>query len=577
MILSKFGRRGVLRSLVGVTALFMSWPVAFAQQSDRNPVVHKVDSAFDRLEMVVNSSRILTLDQQIPRAQVNNPDMMTLTPLSPNQVQISAKKSGVTEVNLWTKNPQTGAEEIHTVDVIVYGDARELERIIKSQFPSANVNVYPTASSVILKGYVDRTDDVNHIIRIAEDYYPKVISNITVGGVQQVLLHVKVMEVSRTKLRQLGFDFSNINGQNFVVSSVSGLIAASANGAAATGTGNDTVRFGVIDGKNSFFGFLNALRQYDLAKVLAEPDLVAESGRPASFNSGGEIPVLIPAGLGTVSVEYKPYGTQIDFVPIVLGNGNIHLEVRPNISEIDDTRSVTLSGTTIPALRVRRADTAVEMKAGQTFAIAGLVQTRTESTNAGLPFLADLPYFGVPFRRVKEVSNEVELVILVQPELVAPLDACEVPHVGPGLQTTSPSDCELYFKGHLEVPACRMPGAPPQRASVYEEVPSGAVPGTPSTRTNPAGVPTAGHPAGRSVAGNTSTATDRPFVAENVSTRRIIATDGTDSPSGPANRNNPPKPSEPTASQPSRAMPAFIGPLGYDVNNSGKSCRAPLT
>ena len=567
MILSAFGRRGVLRPIVGLTALLVCWPAAFAQQSNRNPLVHKVESAFDRLEMVVNSSRILTLDQQIPRAQVNNPEMMTLTPLSPNQVQISAKKAGVTEVNLWTKNPETGSEEIHTVDVIVYGDARELDMLIKTQFPNANIKVIPTSNSVLLSGFVDRADDVKHIIRIAEDYYPKVIPNITVGGVHQVLLHVKVMEVSRTKLRQMGFDFSNLNGNNFVVSGVSGLISSAANGASATGTGNDTVRFGVIDGKNAFFGFLSALRQNDLAKLLAEPDIVAESGRTASFNVGGEIPIIVPQALGTMSIEYKQYGTQIDFVPIVLGNGNIHLEVRPNITEIDPSQSVTVSGTTVPGLRVRRADTAVEIKAGQTFAIAGLVQHRTESTNAGLPFLADLPYFGVPFRRVKEVTNEVELVILVQPELVEPLDACDVPHVGPGLQTTNPSDCELYFKGHLEVPACQMPGAPVQRSPVYEEVPQGTLPEKPSIKANPASVSTASSTAARNVEYKPSNTADRTVLTENVSARRTVPANGYSSPADPVSRYNPAKPSEPTAQQTSRTAPGFIGPLGYDVNN----------
>ncbi|HZZ71918.1 MAG TPA: pilus assembly protein N-terminal domain-containing protein [Pirellulales bacterium] len=520
--------------------------LAQAQQSNRNPIVHKVESASDRLEMVVNSSRILTLDQKIPRAQVNNPEIMSLTPLSPSQVQISAKKPGVTEINLWTEN-----DEIRTVDVIVYGDARELEMIIKTQFPSATIKVIPTASSVVLSGFVDRADHVDQIIRIAEDYYPKVIPNITVGGVQQILLHVKVMEVSRTKLRQMGFDFSNLNGNNFVVSSVSGLISAAANGASGTGTGSDTVRFGVMDGKNSFFGFLSALRQYDLAKVLAEPTLVTVSGRPAFFNSGGEFPVLVPQSLGTISIEYKKYGTQIDFVPVVLGNGNIRLEVRPRVSEVDDSRSVTTNGITVPGLRVREVDTGVEMQAGQTLAIAGLVQERTESTNAGLPYLADIPYFGVPFRRVKEQKNEIELVILVQPELVEALDAGEVPHVGPGLQTVSPTDCELYFKGHLEVPACNLPGAPAtMRGPVYEELPPSQTPSKPAAKVTPTSTASTSRPASGYAVANPPPASPGVRLGSAAN----------------AARNNG-RTLEAPAYQPAGGPPRFIGPLGYDVNN----------
>src|ERR1700682_3428690 len=147
-----------------------------------------------------------------------------------------------------------------------------------------------------------------------------------------------------------------------------------------------------------------------------ERTLLPVSGRPAFFNSGGEFPILIPAGLGTVSVEFKKFGTQVDFVPIVLGNGNIRLEVKPRVSFVDPSLSVTAQGITVPGLNVREVDTGVEMKAGQTFAIAGLVQNRLETTNRGIPYLADLPYFGAAFRKTHEKDNEVELVVMVTPE-----------------------------------------------------------------------------------------------------------------------------------------------------------------
>ena len=172
--------------------------------------------------MTVNTSRILTLDQKIPQAQVNNPEVLQITALGPNQIQISAKKAGVTQVNLWSDDKQ-----IYTVDVIVQPDARELAEMLKAQFPSASLKVVPVASSVMISGYVDQPEEVNHVIRIAEEYYPKVINNITVSGVQQVLLHVRVMEVSRTKLRTLGFDFAKITGNNMVASSVAGLLSGS--------------------------------------------------------------------------------------------------------------------------------------------------------------------------------------------------------------------------------------------------------------------------------------------------------------------------------------------------------------
>jgi pilus assembly protein CpaC len=260
----------------------------------------------------------------------------------------------------------------------------------------------------------------------------------------------------------LGFDFWTNNSSFFLTSSVSGLLSPNSAagqtvgsfGAPATSAAGDTVRFGVVSDTFAFFGFIDALRQYQLAKVMAEPDIVTVSGRPAYFNSGGEFPILIPSGLGTVSVDFKKFGTQVDFVPIVLGNGNIRLEVKPRISFLDNTLSVTTQGITVPGLNVREVDTGVEMKSGQTMAIAGLVQNRQEYSNTGVPYLADLPYFGALFRKVKDQNNEIELIVMVTPELVDPIDPCDVPPCGPGMASRSPTDCELYWKGYSEVPSC---------------------------------------------------------------------------------------------------------------------------
>jgi len=410
--------------------------------------VHKVTRKHETLEMTVDTSRRLELDQKIPEAQVNNPDIIDLTPLAPNVIQVSAKKPGVTQINLWGEDKQ-----IYTVDVLVYRDVAELAMILQAQFPDANLQVIPVGSGVMIAGYVDQPDHVSLITRIAEEYYPKVIPALTVSGVQQILLHVRVMEVSRTKLRALGFDFAKLTGNNLVVSSISGLIGSVADGE-LTVSGDQTFAFDVVDGSSAFFGVLEALRQDQLMKILAEPTLVTVSGRPAFFQVGGEFPILVPQSLGTVSIEYKKFGTQVDFVPIVLGDGRIRLEVRPRVSEIDNTRSVTVDSLTVPGLRTREVDTAVEMTAGQTLAIAGLVQTRVESENKGLPWISEVPYLGMLFRRVQHQDNEIELLMLVTPELVEAMDPSEVPPCGPGAMTTTPSDWDLYTKGHLEVPNC---------------------------------------------------------------------------------------------------------------------------
>ena len=196
---------------------------------------------------------------------------------------------------------------------------------------------------------------------------------------------------------------------------------------------------------------LDALRQDGLAKILAEPNLVAISGRPAHFRVGGQYYYQLNGGITGPSTSYVDYGTIVDVVPLVLGNGRIRLEVRPVVSEID--QSLTVVGGP-PSLKDRMVETGVEMKAGQTLAIAGLVQNLVESQNSGLPWISEVPYLGVPFRHVSEQTNEVETLIMVTPELVEPLDANQVPLCGPGMETTSPSDWELFFKGHIEVPVC---------------------------------------------------------------------------------------------------------------------------
>lgn len=545
-----------------------------------NPsIMRKLESANERMEMIVNTSRILTLEQKLPQVQVNNPDILQVVPLSPNQIQISAKKPGVTQVNLWTDD-----KKIYTVDVIVFGDARELAEVLKSQFPNAALTVTPVANSVRISGFVDNPVDVPQILRIAEEYYPKVINNIAVSGVQQVLLHVKIMEVSRTKLRTLGIDWAQISSNSAVVSSPTGLISSIASGSTSSGwvenpntgvsypvqsltapsigsTGVETFRFGVVNGTNAFFGVLEALREDKLMKILAEPTLVAYSGRVAQFNVGGEIPVLVPQSLGTTSIQYKPYGTQLDFLPIVLGSGRIRLEVRPKVSEVDPANSVELYGIRVPGLRSRWAETGVEMEAGQSLAIAGLIQTRVETERRGLPWVSDVPYLGAFFRRDTDKSNEIELLILVTPDLVDPMDPDQVPPCGPGSFTTQPTDCELYWKGFIEVPRCgggpcaggdqACPGGAEQDAS-GDGQPSESLPGPvlapqPDPQMTRAGAPSA---SGRAVASDrwrNAPAADTQYRSDrqNPSIRQMPRTAG-----------NP---------QPPKPLPGFKGSVGYEM------------
>ncbi|HUT12328.1 MAG TPA: pilus assembly protein N-terminal domain-containing protein [Thermoguttaceae bacterium] len=445
--------------------------VAQAPQVSSQPgLSFKVERPSERLEMTVNTSRRLTTEGNIREAQVNNPDLLDLQPLAPNQIQVSAKTPGVTQIHLFGVDGT-----INTIDVIVYADAQELQAVLRAQFPNASLKILPVASGVIVSGYVDEPEDIDLIVRTAEEFYPKVINKMRVSGVQQVVLQVKVIEVSRTKLRALGFDFAKFTNGNAFISTAAGLITSAASGGVGT-TGKETLGFSIFDGGNAFFGVLEALREDKLAKILSEPNIVAESGRPAFFHVGGEFGYEVAGGITGPAVEWKQFGTRVDFVPIVLGNGRVRLEVRAMVSERDDSNAVR----GIPAVKTREVETGVELGAGQTLAIAGLVQSRTESQNRGLPWISEVPYLGAMFRRVENQTNEVELLILVTPELVEPMDTHEVPQCLPGQRTTEPGDWDLYWRGHLEVPNCGpaemvepngqfFPGAGPYPAAIPDE------------------------------------------------------------------------------------------------------------
>ena len=605
------GCLGLTWALVFAAAHEPAWGQNAADMLTSKPIEHRIQGPNETMELIVNTSRILTMDLKIPKAQVNNPDILELTPLSATQIQIMAKKPGVTQVNVWDENDQ-----VHSIDVIVFADTQELNILYRQLFPKASLKVIPLPNSVMVTGYVDDPNVVGKIIAIAQEYHPKVLNNITVGGVQQVLLQIKVFEVSRTKLRQFGMDWGNLTRRGDIAAQgVSGLIKSAAgagttpqgivSGTGLGAVGTQTFTFGVVSPGNSFFGILDLLQSRNVAKVLAEPQLTTVSGRPAFFNVGGEFPILVPQSLGTISIQYRKYGTQVDFVPIVLGNGAIRLEVRPRVSEIDESRSIQINGTSVPGLRTREIDTGAEMQAGQTLAIAGLVQLREDRTNLGLPWLSDLPVLGVPFRKMSEQVNEIELLIMVTPQIVEPMSPDQVPTNLPGMASTMPNDWEFYGRGHIEVPNCDpsgqllgpYPGGGPFGSpgpAGGMVVPEGVIPGEalpPGAREVPKAAPgksPAAEPAAPQVqqqshrrgpqfpgAGRTTSA-PRTMVVPSAepahsSRRRSSPSDAVERLPAATKRPNLQKTSSRTHKPASEATggrknsPGFIGPTGYDL------------
>lgn len=448
----------LLRLCVVWGALFSCCPIATAFDGENVIPTGRVAVAKQQesLQMVVTTSQYLTFPQPIITATINNPTVLSVQATQKNEVLVSALAPGVTQIDA------KGLDDtLYNIQVTVIADSRELQAILNQHFPKAALKVQPIRDAVIISGQVTSGEHVEQVVTIAEEFYQRVINKIEVIGVHTVMLQTQIMEVSRTKLRQLGIDWSAYFGNDFVSSGGAGLITPKPDAAVGTFdvSSQSNFSFGVIEGNSDFIGVVRSLRQNNLAKVLADPTVVAIDGRPASFNSGGEFPILVPAGLGQVGVEFREYGTRLDFVAKVKGDGRIWLEVRPTISEIDPGRSVSLSGTSVPGIRSRFVDTAVEMRAGQTLALAGLLQSRIEAESNGLIGLADIPYLGALFRSNREVQNEVELLIMVTPNFASAMDCEEVPMGGPGFNSDSPLDKELYMKGYIEVPMVNGPGA----------------------------------------------------------------------------------------------------------------------
>ena len=463
MKLRKSNRRRVLRALlVGLLVASSRGETAFGQSPSGEPrpaaatssvVNYNVTQSTETLQMIVRSSRILTLDKPIPKFIVQNEELLTVTPVAANQLQVSAVGPGITQLNMWDSE-----DNLFTVDVIVSADAREVEAILTTQFPGSNLKVtaLSTGAGAVLSGTVSNVDDVDRALQIVEQFYATVVTNVRVIGVQQIMLHTKIMEVSRTKFRELGVDWAlsdRVNGTGVLFSAGAMIDAPGSNFINFSPVANlANTRVGAEIGRYDLDVLIKALRQNDLIKILAEPTVVATHGRPSRFIVGGKVPYIVPTGNGAVSVQYEEFGTSVDFLPFVVGPGRIRLEVRPEVSEPDPARSISVQGATIPAFRQRYVETAVEMNAGQTFAIAGLLQNRTEAIQRATPFFGELPWVGSLFRRVSEQNNEIELLITVTPELAEAMDPEQVPAGGPGMNSDSPSDKEFYMRGYIEVP-----------------------------------------------------------------------------------------------------------------------------
>jgi pilus assembly protein CpaC len=407
--------------------------------------IYHVTGRRGNVEVTENLSKVIELsDKRIARVDGFDPTVIDVRALTPHRIRVQALIQGVTTLVLTDEEDNN-----YIIEVFVKGDTRHLQAVIENRFPDSAVEAYKIQDSVALTGWVAQPEHITQIVEIAEQFYPQVLNQMRVGGVQQVQLKVRIMEAQRSKMRKMGFDFIANGPDGYFRSNPAQLFAIENN--AITSAAVSTA-FGLISDNSEFFGFLDALREEELLKILAEPTLVTTNGRPASMLSGGEFPVLVPQSLGVVSIEWRDFGVRMEAVPIILGDGRVRLEVMPEVSERDFANSVTVGGNVVPALTTRRVNTEVEMRFGQTLMLTGLISSRQTSQTSKIPVLGELPWVGAMFRKTSYDDVETELVITLTPELVAPMQQHQVPHGGPGRFSTFPTDRELFFDGYLEVP-----------------------------------------------------------------------------------------------------------------------------
>ncbi len=408
------------------------------------------------LSLIELDSKVIALQNRIKVVDGFDQNIINVTAIDPHQLRLHAESPGVTTINL---TDEFG--NVYQVEVFVEGDIRELQAYLQRLFPGSAIEAVKLRDSIVLRGWVTEPDQIPQVIAVATQFTPQVHNQLRVAGENLVQLNVKVMEVQRSKLQELGFNWFLVSQQSYVASTPGSLVPISnvtlpfggppAVTVNTKSLANPSLQFAITGASDIFSGYVEALQRKSLLKILAEPKLVTTSGRPASLLSGGEFPILVPQGLGTATINWKQFGVSMEAVPIVLGNGRLRLDISPEVSERDFSNAVEVNGFLVPGLTTRRVNTQVEMRFGDTLMIGGLIANRKTATKSEVPILGELPGIGPFFRRESYDYGETELLVLVTPHLASPMAPHQLPPGGPGMNSADPTPHEFYYDGYLEV------------------------------------------------------------------------------------------------------------------------------
>lgn len=417
-----------------------------------------------QVQLSLGEGQMVSLPRAVASVWTSNPAVADVFVNNPHQLNLFGKTDGEATVIATAADGSV----VYGAQVRVSQNLPSINQVLKATMPDADIHVINIGQTAVLTGTVASPDDAAFAEKIAaSELNPGVdlskegamckicvVNRLKVATPLQVNLRVRIAEVNRSLLKQIGVNLLASSRGSFKVGIAQGQgiyvpTAGSGTGAEDAGKVIRSPIGSTLSGIGKLFG-LDLISSLDLAETdglastLAEPNLTALSGETASFLAGGEFPVPMSTGLGAVSVEYKQYGVSLAFTPIVLEDGRISMRVRPEVSQLSDAGSVTLNGFKIPALTTRRAETTVELGSGQSFMLAGLLQNTSNNSIDKTPFLGDLPVLGALFRSTKFQRDETELVIIVTPYLVKPSsDRLALPTDG----YRAPTDAEQVFEG----------------------------------------------------------------------------------------------------------------------------------
>jgi pilus assembly protein CpaC len=426
------------------------------------------------LELEENHSKLVRTRQPVLRSSIVDPQVVEITQFDTTNLEIIGLKAGFTDLTLWFGDPaKPDVVEIlrYRVRVSPSNDSQqqrqlaysELEAMINELFPNSSVELIVVADKIVVKGQARDSEEATNIMNLirrrgynanngvnsgtnqatqmpqgtnvqnpAGQNTTGLINMLKVPGAQQVLLKVRIAELSRSALRELGFDFS-INKENLSISS---------------NLGNSGNLVAILNGDEVSL-ILRALSSNSYSKILAEPNLVTLSGRTASFIAGGQFAVPTAVGIGGVQAAttfFQGFGTQVQFTPTVLDKDRIRLRVAPTFSSLNSAN--TVNG--IPGLSTRSVFTTVDMREGQWLAVAGLIEDQQQGSKLRVPGIGDIPIGGALFGKNSIKRDETELLILVSPQLVHPLDADSVPPILPGMDVLEPDNHEFFIGNQIE-------------------------------------------------------------------------------------------------------------------------------